>query len=360
MSKKKVLIVASGPLLLNHGWHIRTYQLVKHFESIGYIPEIFIIYPKEWAPIPIEWLGITKKFNLRGIVYHSFKLGYLPSFKSFLFLNRIKHEYEYILFRFERLAFNSLFFLLNKKIIIDYDDFIYPLLSKNSVQKLKYFLLLKIADQFSHLIFVLNHQHNKYFSNSIWLPVLPPAMFLENHTSKFKKRYSKNPILIFIGQDPSGVISFIEKYWVEIAKQIPNIEFHLISNNIQNKTKNLNNVSGIKILSNINSLQEIYEKAWAMLFISNHSFGVHVKILESIFFETVVFTLNNSMRGYDFFNYDNSVIQGAENELELYKKIINLLANQHDFLKLSKSAETLLKKEFDFYKMSQKIVQAII
>ena len=122
MQPKKILIVAPGPLLLDHGWHIRTYQLVQHFEKMGFIPEIFILYPKEWGPLPDEWLGLTREYNLRGIVYYKVLKGYYPSLKTFLAINEIKREYEFILFRFEKLAFQSLFFLIGKKIIIDYTD----------------------------------------------------------------------------------------------------------------------------------------------------------------------------------------------------------------------------------------------
>jgi len=356
---KKILIVAPGPLLLDHGWHIRTYQLVQHFEKMGFIPEIFILYPKEWGPLPDEWLGLTREYNLRGIVYYKVLKGYYPSLKTFLAINEIKREYEFILFRFEKLAFQSLFFLIGKKIIIDYDDFVYPTISKYGLQKLKSFIIYKLANIFCKSIFVLNLEHLKYFSKGIWVPALPVYSLPRYKNNSFIKKYSKSPALIFVGQDPSDLISFLVKYWPTVVKNVPDIKIIVISKNTEKFYHQVSNIPNVELHNNVKDLTEYYSKCWGFLMLSKHNLGVHIKIIESLYWETPVFTLSNCIRGYEHLNEKDEIIQVAKNEELLSTLLISSMSDLNNIRFISSKGKKIVLDQYNFEKITEKIINSL-
>jgi hypothetical protein len=116
--KKKVLIVANNGPEPSFGGGQRNILIGKLMESLGYEVEMILLIDKNWGIYDIEstlfdeW---RKIFKINRVFQPSFRKPFFPNFEVFQYLNKIQNEYEWIIFRYEKTAFKSVFYFLKKR-----------------------------------------------------------------------------------------------------------------------------------------------------------------------------------------------------------------------------------------------------
>jgi glycosyltransferase involved in cell wall biosynthesis len=352
-----VLVISNVPPLVDIGGGIRTIEILELFKSIGYETSVYLLYPKEWGQLNDKWLSITnEKYGLSGVSYYPLNERYSIDYEFYRKLKSIQDNFDLLVFRFEQTAFKGGFYLLKTPVVIDYDDFSYPL-AKGLKEKVRTTAQLVLSKLLNTRAIVVQREHLKYWGNNkaIWIPNLSiNAIFIK--TDITKKRAEK-PTLLSVGFQTKDLLNYIQNEWLKLKQSIPDLELYVIS---RNATAGFESMEGIYYLNNVEDLVPYYERAWALLLVSKQKYGTHIKILESVLYKTPVVALNNSLRGYEDINSSEELILTALDHVKLSKLLIETINDRERLIFLSEKGYFEAKKLYSLPSLSTRLKNWII
>lgn len=360
-TQKRALFISSNGPEETFGGGQRNILLLQLLKEKGFETDLIIVLNEAWGKYDEENIYVKKwraKWNVLKIFSVNFERQYLPSMRVYKFIRKVEPHYDVIIFRYEVIAFKSAFYLLNKqKIFIDFDDFILP--NKKGLALVKYFPLFVMELLFCKKALYVNKKHASFFNNKgIYLPNLPLDDFAPDDKYKvFQKNMTTDPSVMYVGSTIDDVVDFFRtKAFNELIKKHPNVVFMIVSRSITQEIKNEFNSNHFRWLDAVDNISEIYSKAWISIIPGNKKFGTHIKLIESIFYETPVIATPDSLRGYEFFNMEEILIPVATTHYELASLIDKLILLEHSKLKgIGIKLKDSQKKLFSFNKFKKEI-----
>jgi len=355
----KVLVMSFVPAISSSGGGIRTQLIIKLLQLCNFDVSLFLVYPKKWGPLPNEIISeMNKNYDFLGVYYFDFKKGFslYPKYDVFKILKEISKNYDYVLFRFDVVAFLSGFYLLKKMYIIDLDDYYYNELP-NLYEKIKELGKRIIIKKFSKGQIVLENKLKKIFPQSILIPNLPHN-YLNGTFLDFKKQLSEDPTILFVGSMPEWLVEYANEEWHKILEIFPDAKLKIVSRE-KEKLDKLNIVNNVFIYNNVTDLVPFYSEAWVSVVPSKHKYGTLIKIVESIFYKTPVVCSSEVLRGYEFFNANEELIKTGDTYLELTKKILELIHSKEKISIISEKAYQLANTIYSLENLAKSLKQII-
>lgn len=349
MSKKVLLVSNNGPEP-SFGGGQRNILIGKLFESLGFTVEMVLLINMEWGQYDEnsnlfnEW---NKRFKIIKLFQPSFKLQYFPDLDITKYLKQIQNDYDWIIFRYEIVAFKSGFYLLKKnKIIVDFDDFNLPI--QNGLKKYLHY--------FRHLIqyfriqraFILKITEKKYFfQKSIWLPNIPLNEL--DLSGIFKKRITKYPSIIHICGDIDLLTEFIySNNFSAFLRRYPDLKIYVIYKGPQAQFESKINIPNVFYIDPKIEIKSIYELCWVSLVLEKKSLGTHIKVIESIYFNTPVVGFKNCIRGYECFNSKDKLILIGDSVGELIIHLRGLFDEKNYYNLIVEEAKKIQEQRYSF------------
>ena len=358
----KILFIAANGPNESFGGGQRNILLINLLLDKGFEVDIVLVINKAWGVYDDDtW--IVKKwrndFNIIKIFQPSFTNLYKPDFEISKFIRTVQVDYKFLVFRYEIIAFKSAFYLLNrKKVIIDFDDFLFPHIK--GWRKIKYWPLHQLQRYFISQAWIVNDNDKKYFGNNyFWLPNLPLALFSRKNSNViFTKEKTKYPSLLFVGSNIDDVILLLKNKSFKNLENIENFKFFIISKSITNDHKlNFAN-SSVEWLNNVDDIEEYYKKTWISIAPGYKKQGTNIKVIESIFYETPIIVTKSTIRGYEEFNENENLLPVVETDEHLITLIFNLFTD-YSSLKITESnllkMKAIQENKFSYAQILKKI-----
>lgn len=360
---KRILIVSNIPPLDKVGSGIRTIELYRIFERIGFSPSIYVIYPIEWGAFSNSVIdGLKTEYNILKVHYFSLtkfiSRRIMPDREVLSDLRHLEGQYDYILFRFEQTALICGFWFLSNKVIIDYDDFSYPR-KKAFYMKPYHWIKLLIERKKIYRALVLEQKHLSYFNGkAILIPNLP-LVALENHLP-IVKNMSSNPSLLFVGSHSiKWLIEFIEQEWIGLLNKFHNLEFHIITQSSDISKLDLVSYKQIYAHQDVENLKPFYERCWLSVIPTFNTYGTLIKVLEPIFYKTPVVTSSICIRGYEDFNKEEEVILHGNTYNEISEKIVSILKDRDRIIHISEQGHKIAQNLFSFKVITDRLKNSL-
>lgn len=346
--KPRVLIIANNGPDISFGGGQRNLLVIKLFEAKGFHVDLVLLINKNWgiydenSTLMQSW---KSEFGLIKFFQPSFKNPYLPNLKICKWFKKEQHKYDTILFRDEITAFKSgFYFLNNKKIIIDMNDFLYPHIS--GYRKIKYIPLYLLVRFRTKKVWVLINNQIKYFNGTGYcIPNLPLNNFYKNENVVFKKNRTVFPSAIFVSSYLGEFINFLH-IGDEYLDQIKNLKIYIISRAITPEIRRKYNNDRYVWLNDVEDVTEYYSKAWISIIPGYKKDGPLIKVIESIYFETPVVCTEVSINGYECFNTAKQLIP-MDNDVPQFISKMNILLNENLGL-IGKELKTIAENKFSF------------
>jgi hypothetical protein len=350
--------VNNGPEITFGGGQ-RTFLLYRILEAKNYEIDMVALINKAWNGYEQDSYFIkkwTKNFNLIKFFRPSFKKPFFPNIAVLSWLKKHERKYDIILFRYDITAFKAGFYFLDrKKLIVDFDDFLFPHVF--GLQRAKFFFLHIIQKRAIKNAWVLNKEDFKYFGDkSVWVPNLPLAMYHYEKMHSFTKRRTRFPSIIFVGAYLNELIEFLREAASKLLSINPHLTIFVISKVITEQNKQEFPHPKIKWLSDVGDVTEFYEKAWISIVPGFKKEGTHIKLIESIYYYTPAVCTVNSIRGYENFNEEEELIPAAKDNDTFVLQVASILADEQ---KLQDRAEKLKKvcdSKFSFANLKSSII----
>ena len=152
-----------------------------------------------------------------------------------------------------------------------------------------------------------------------------------------------------LGYSPNseGLLWFAKKIWPGVLKEFPNLKLLIIgSGELQTQYKEIELTKNIELIGSVDSLEIWYNKVSASIVPLLTGSGTRLKILEAMGFGVPVISTSVGAEGIIVNNFENIII--ADDELDFTKKIIHLLSNKKQRLKISYAARELVKINYDW------------
>ena len=352
MSRKVLLVSNNGPEP-SFGGGQRNILIGKLFESLGFTVEMVLLINMEWGQYDEnsnlfnEW---NKRFKIIKLFQPSFKRQYFPDLDITKYLKKIQNDYDWIIFRYEIVAFKSGFYLLKKnKIIVDFDDFSIPSLSSRK----KYLHYLRHIIQYTRIqkAFILTLSDKNYFyKKSILIPNIPIVTHISaGNNNLFVKKKSNSPtILYYVNNYKIEKEFFTSKAFENLFISIQGLKFIFICKENDEVLKERLSSYPIIWISKPVELETYYSEAWLLLILEKKYLGTHIKVIESIYYETPVIGFKEAFRGYELFKspiYFNSMASSVE---EICEKIILLMNDKEHLESISKKWKKIQSKYYSF------------
>jgi hypothetical protein len=103
------------------------------------------------------------------------------------------------------------------------------------------------------------------------------------------------------------------------------------------------------------SIIQLFKISWITIIIDKKKEGTHIKLIESIYYETPVIAYKESFRGYEnIFNGDENQLV-VENLNQLCKKVIFLVEDKNYLASISKKFKSRQTKIFSFKEISSRL-----
>jgi len=315
-----------------------------------------------------------KKSVFNFIYYFLNKISDLPIYGQFLTNSRnysLLKKSSDIIFTNQKTAFSMLPLLLVSKIVtkINSHVFIMGLFGKPMKYKIKHFfreLFIKVLIKSSkNLIFLgqgeyeyASRQYKRHQNKFIFLPFAIDTDFW--NYSKPKK--VKNNIL-FIGNDGMRDYDFL----LELIKKMPNYEFDIVSNKINEKSilKNLNLYKGDwgNYEYSDEFIKELYKKNDLTILPIKETFqpsGQSVTLQSMSVGTPVMITRTQGFWDYKNFKHEENIYFLDKNEIELWvEKIEGFFNEENNINDISQLARESIERDYDLKKFCIKLEEII-
>jgi hypothetical protein len=362
--KKKVLLVANNGPEPSFGGGQRNILIGKLLEDQGFEVEMVLLIDSNWGEYSYQSDLINKWNNIFHIVklfQPDFSNPFFIDLKVYNFLRRIQKNYDWIIFRYEKTAFKSGFYLLNRnRIIIDFDDFNLKFLKgiKKNLHSFRHVFQLAFIKK----ALITDENIAKYFcSNTICVPNLPLIEFYSTEAEvKFEKERTSFPSVFHICNNISSLIEFVNSDdYVEFSKTHANFKLFVVNRSQLNKKsfnqeKN-NKCNNLEWYEDLHDISIIYKKSWIQLILEKKEVGTHIKLIESQYYLTPVVCFEEAIRGYEKFNEKSELILCAQSNKGLLKNIERLIVNHIELNFIIKESKKVQESFFSFKSISQQI-----
>ncbi len=146
------------------------------------------------------------------------------------------------------------------------------------------------------------------------------------------------------GPNIDGIKDFVSKEWDQIYNHDPELTFYIAGRNYE-PTPELENKKGIKILGEINKLEEIYNKGQITIIPIWYGSGIKVKIIEALRAGKCIITTPLGVEGIDITHNKNIIVCNTNEEIK--KSLFKLIKNPEKVESISKSAKKFADNFFN-------------
>lgn len=179
-----------------------------------------------------------------------------------------------------------------------------------------------------------------------------------NFFSEVKKKSSKNPTILFVGnfswlQNREAIFFLIEKVWPIIVRNIKAVSLLIVGKNPTEKIRKIAKRQTILIDSSVSDIRTAYSRSDVLLAPIFGPGGTRYKILEAMASSIPVVTTKKGIEGIPA--HDGEDVLVGTTPKELAKLTINLIKNKNLREKISENAKKLVQQRFDWQAISKKL-----
>ena len=202
---------------------------------------------------------------------------------------------------------------------------------------------------------VVSNAEKKALGGKNNIDVIPVGIDVPKAASPLSKKMNK---IIFTGNmsyfpNKNAVKHFIKHIFPLIKKEIPSAEFHIVGANPPKKILSLHNGKDIFVHGFVENMSDHIRTSCVAVAPLTTGTGIQIKVLEAMACEVPVVATSCAVQGIDCENGKHVLV--ADEPKAFAQRVIELMKNEAERIKLASKALQLIKDEYNWTKITDKL-----